>query len=95
MRLIGILVGAALMTAAPFSLHWTPRKVGLYVDKADARVVYRRGYRRSYDGYGYVGAYYSAACPRLFGYGYPAPYYGYPPYPCYWDRPYTLWSGWR
>jgi hypothetical protein len=57
MRLIGILVGAALMTAAPFSLHWTPRKVGLYIDKADARVVYRRGYRRSYYGYGYVGAY--------------------------------------
>jgi hypothetical protein len=67
-------------------------KLGLYVDEADARVVYRRGYRHSYFGYGYAGAYYSSACPRLFGYGYPALY---PPYPCYWDRPYTLWSGWR
>jgi len=91
MKLIGIVAGAALLTAAPFSMHCTPRKGGLYVDRADARV----GYRRSYYGYGYVGAYSRAGCPRLFGYGYPAPYYGYPRYPCYWDRPYTLWSGWR
>ena len=60
-----IFVGAVLLTAAPFSLHWTPRNAGLYVDNADARVVYRRGYRRSYYGYGYN----SAGCPRLFGYG--------------------------
>jgi hypothetical protein len=86
-----IFVGAALLTAAPCSLHWTPRDAGLYVDNADARVAYRRGYRPSYYDYGYN----SAGCPRLFGYGYPAPYYGYPPYPCYWDRPYALWSGWR
>jgi hypothetical protein len=90
MKLIGIVVGAALLTAAPFSLHWTPRNAGLYVDNA-----YRRGYRRSYYGYGYGGAYYNTGCPRLFGYGYPAPYYGYPPHPCYGYRPYALWSGWR
>jgi hypothetical protein len=61
MKLIGIVVGAALLTAAPFSLHWTPRNAGLYVDHADARVVYRRGYRRSCYGYGYN----SAGCPPL------------------------------
>ena len=77
-----IVVGVALLTATPFSLQWTPRNVGLSVDKADARVVYRRGYRHSYYGYGYGygGAYYGAGYPRVFGYGYPAPYYGYPPY---------------
>ena len=71
-----IFVGAALLTAAPFSLHCTERSVGLYVDMADARVVYRRVYRRPY----------VPSSPRLFGYGHPAPYYGYPapvyaPYP--------------
>jgi hypothetical protein len=95
LSMLVMIIGAALLTVAPFSLQWTPRKVGLYIDKADARVVHRSVYRRSYYGYGYGGAYYSAGCPRLFGYGYPAPYYGYPPYPCYWDRPYALWSGWR
>jgi len=92
---LGVMVGAAFLTAAPLTLRWTPSNVGLYVDKANGRVVYSRGYRRPYYGYGYGGAYYDSSCPRLFGYGYPAPYYGYPPYPCYWDRPYTLWSGWR
>ena len=95
MKLIGIVVGAALLTAAPFSLHWTPTHVELHVDKADARVIYRREHRRSYYGHDYVGMSYGAGCPRLFGYGYPAPYYGYPRNPCYWDRPYALWSGWR
>ena len=56
-----IFVGAVLLTAAPFSLHWTPRNAGLYVDNADARVVYRRGYRRSYYGYGYNSATHSRA----------------------------------
>jgi hypothetical protein len=64
-----IIIGAVLLTAAPFSLQCTPRKAGLYVDKADARVVHRR--RTHY-------AYYSAPhYERLFGYGTPAPYYGY------------------
>jgi hypothetical protein len=37
MKLIAIIVGAVLLTAAPFSLQCAPRKAGLYVDKADAR----------------------------------------------------------
>jgi hypothetical protein len=75
MKIIGIVVGAALLTAAPFSMHCTPKKAGLYVDKADARVIYRR--RPSYAHYG-VPYYGATAYPRLFGY--PAPYYAYPPY---------------
>jgi hypothetical protein len=72
-----MIIVAALLTAAPFSLQCTPKNAGLYVDRADARVVHRR--RQSYGHYGvpYHGA---AAYPRLFGYGYPAPYYGYPSY---------------
>jgi hypothetical protein len=57
MKLIGIIVGAALLTAAPLSLQCTPRKAGLYIDTAEARVIHRR---RPY--YGYYGApYYGAA----------------------------------
>jgi hypothetical protein len=70
MKLIGIVVGTALLTAAPFSVQCTPSTVGLYVDKADARVVHRR---RPY--YGYYGV--GTAYPRLFA---PAPYYGIAPY---------------
>jgi hypothetical protein len=80
-----IIIGAALLTAAPLSLQYTPRKAGLYVDKADARVVHRR---RPY--YGYYGVpYYGAR------YGYPPAYYGVlpygiPPYP-YSPDPQTGW----
>jgi hypothetical protein len=87
MKLIAIIVGAALLTAAPFSLQCTPRKAGLYIDKAEARVVHRR---RPSHGY-YAVPYYGAAYPRI-GYGYPAPYYGVlpygiPPYPYSPDPP--------
>jgi hypothetical protein len=37
MKIIGIVVGAALLTAAPFSMHCTPKKAALYVDRADAQ----------------------------------------------------------
>jgi hypothetical protein len=85
MKLIAIIVGAALLTAAPVTLQSTPRKAGLYVDKAEARVAHRR--RPSY---GYYGVpYYGAAYPR---YGYPPAYYGVlpygiPPYPYSPDPP--------
>jgi hypothetical protein len=71
LSMLGIIVGAALLTAVPVSVQWTPQKVGLYVDKADAQYgVYRRHYRRAYRR-AYYGGYY--------GYGYPY-YYGYYPY---------------
>ena len=66
MKLIGIVVVAALLTAAPLSLHCMPKKTGLYVDKAEARVVHRR---RLYAGYYVV----STPYPRLVA---PTPPYG-------------------
>jgi hypothetical protein len=60
---LGIIVGAALLSAAPFSLHWSQKNVALSLDSADARVgrpltatsvagvnrrVHRRAYRRGY-----------------------------------------------
>jgi hypothetical protein len=84
MKLIGIMVGAAILTAAPFSVQCTPTRAGLYVDKADARVVYRRRHA--------VQHYRAASYPRPFAYSYPAPYYGVVPYP-YSSGPPNLWGG--
>ena len=97
LSLLGIIIGAALLTAAPVSIQRSPKSVmQLSLDKADAqygvyrrhyRRAYRRAYRRSYYGYGYgVGG---ACCgygyPGYGGYGYPgyAGYGGYG-YPSYW-----------
>jgi hypothetical protein len=59
----GIIVGAALLTATPFSLQWSQKNVALSLDSADARVgrpltatsvagvnrrVHRRANRRGY-----------------------------------------------
>ncbi|MBV8745437.1 MAG: hypothetical protein JO134_10400 [Xanthobacteraceae bacterium] len=78
LSLLGIIIGAALLTAAPISIQQSPNGVvQLSLDKADAQYrVYRRPYRRAYRrapyydyGYGY-------------GYGYPiSPYYSYGLYP--------------
>ena len=63
LRMLGIIGGAALLTAAPFSLDWSQKNVVLSLDSADARVgrpltatsvagvnrrVHRRAYRRAY-----------------------------------------------
>jgi hypothetical protein len=63
LRVLGIIVGAALLSAAPFSLQWSQKNVALSLDSADARVgrpltatsvagvnrrVHRRAYRRGY-----------------------------------------------
>jgi hypothetical protein len=73
LSLLGIIIGAAFLTAAPVSIQPSPKSVvEISVNKADALVYrrhYRRAYRRSYYGYGYGGAYYGASYPRLFGYG--------------------------
>ena len=82
--ILGTIVGAALLAAAPFSLQWSQKSVALSLDSADARIgrpltplsvagVHRRAYRRAVYGaaaYG-VGSYYGA-------YGYPG--YGYSSY---------------
>jgi hypothetical protein len=81
--ILGTIVGAALLTAAPFSLQWSQKTVSLSLDSADARIghpltpgsvagVNRRVHRRAAYGaaaaYG-VGSYYGAS-------GYPASGYG-------------------
>jgi hypothetical protein len=86
--ILGTIVGAALLAAAPFSLQWSQKTVTLSLDRADARIgrpftpmsvagVHRRAYRRAAYGtaaaYG-VGSYYGAS-----GYpGYSYSSYGYP-----------------
>ena len=74
---VGIVVGAALLTTAPVSIQLSPKSlVQLSVTKADAqygvdrrhyRRVYRKADRRAYGGYGY----------QAYSYGYPVYYYGY------------------
>jgi hypothetical protein len=89
LTLLGVTISAALIAAAPVSLHWTPAKMlTLSLDKADARVgrpltpvsvagVNRRVHRRAY-----YGAAAGAAAAGAYYYGRPA--CGYAPYPpCY------------
>jgi hypothetical protein len=83
--MLGIVAGAALLCAAPISLHWSPAKeLGLSVDTAQARIgrpltpmsvagVNRRMHRRAYYGAAAAGAYYHG--------GHHCGYYPYPP--CY------------
>ncbi len=86
--ILSTIAGAALLTAAPFSLQWSQKTVTLSLDRADARIghpltpfsiagVHRRAYRRAAYGtalgYG-VGSYYGAS-----GYpGYSYSSYSYP-----------------
>ena len=59
LSMLVIIIGAALLSAAPFSLQWSQKNVALSLDSADARVgrpltatsvagVHRRAYRRAY-----------------------------------------------
>jgi hypothetical protein len=84
LSLLGIIIGAALLTAAPISVQPSPNGVvQLSLDKADAqyrvyRSQYRRAYRRApyYDygyGYGPIFPYYSYGLyPTAFGHAYRA-----------------------
>ena len=79
LSMLAMMAGAALLCAAPVSLHWSPAKqLAWSLDTAQARLgrpltpfsvagVHRRMYRRSYYG-AYSGAYYG---------GYHHPYYAY------------------
>ena len=86
--MLGIIGGAALLTAAPFSLQWSQKTVALSFDSADARIgrprtalsvagVQRRAYRRAVRSTVYAGA-----AAAAVGYGVGAYYggYGYPAY---------------
>jgi hypothetical protein len=87
--MLGIIGGAALLTAAPFSLRWSQENVALSINGAEARVaggVHRRLYRRTYR-----RAAYAAPAAGVAGYGY-ASYYGYgsPYYSSYYTpQPYS------
>jgi hypothetical protein len=63
LSMLGIIAGAALLTATPLSLQWSQKTVALSLDSADARIgrpltatsvagvnrrVHRRAYRRAY-----------------------------------------------
>ena len=76
LSVLGIIAGAALLTATPVSLQWSQKNVVLSLDTADARIgrpltatsvagvsrrVHRRAYRR---------AVYGTAVAGLGGYGY-------------------------
>src|SRR5262245_59300884 len=101
---LGIIGGAALLAAVPFSLQWSQENVGsavplLTVSHANAqyyygpyrrhvRRVYRRAYRRAY--YGYPYSYGGYYRPYSYGGYYPYSYGGYRGYGGYggYYRPY-------
>ena len=88
--MLGIIGGAALLAAAPFSLQWSQENVALSINGAEARIaggVHRRVYRRTYR-----RAAYAAAAAGVAGYGYGS-YYGYsfPYYSSYYaPQPYSV-----
>ena len=69
LSMFGIIGGAALLIAAPFSLQWSHTNVGLSLDSAEAQIgqptatsvagvsrrVHRRAYRRAVDGTAVAG----------------------------------------
>jgi len=76
LAILGIIGGAAILTAAPLSLQWSQKNVALSLDSAKAetatsaagvsRRVHRRAYRR---------AAYGTAVAGSGGYGYSSPAY--------------------
>jgi hypothetical protein len=99
--MLGIIGGAALLTAAPFSLQWSQDEISLSLNSANARIgrpltatsvagVHRRVYRRTYR-----RAAYATAAAGVAGYGYGS-YYGYssPSYSSYYaPQPYSSYYG--
>src|SRR5262249_18501057 len=78
--MLGIIGGAALLTAAPFSLQWSQDEVSLSLNSANARI-----------GRPYRGSAYVAALAGVAGYSYGS-YYGYssPYYSSYYaPQPYS------
>jgi hypothetical protein len=94
LSMLGIIGGAALLTAAPFTLQWSQKSVSLSVDSAEARIgrpltpvsvagAHRRAYRRTARSAVYGGAAAAAGYglgSYYGGYGYPAYSYSAPYY---------------
>jgi hypothetical protein len=92
LNMLQIIGGAALLTAAPFSLQWSQKNVALSLDSAEARIgrpltatsvagVSRRAYRRAVYGTAAVGlggyGYYSYSSPAYSSYSAPYSYSSY------------------
>ena len=87
LSMLAMMAGAALLCAAPVSLHWSPAKqLGWSLDTAQARIgrpltpfsvagVHRRMYRRG--AYGSYGAYYGGYHHPYYAYGRPYYHRGY------------------
>ena len=78
--ILGTIVGAALLAAAPFSLQWSQKTVALSLDSAEARIgrpltpmsvagVHRRAYRRGAYGTAAYGTSYYATVNPAYSYG--------------------------
>src|ERR1700730_1175906 len=95
LAILGIIGGAAILTAAPLSLQWSQNNVALSLDSAKAgtatsaaggsRKVHRRAYRRAADGTAVAGS---------VGYGYSRPAYSnyWVPYGTSYAAPYGVYS---
>ena len=95
LSMLGIIGGAVLLTAAPFSLQWSQKTVAVSLDTADARIgrprtavsiagVHRRAYRRTARTAVYAGAVGAAGYGAYYGgYGYPGYSYSAPSAPSY------------
>ena len=94
LAILGIIGGAAILTAAPLSLQWSQKDVALSLASAEAQErpltarsvagVSRRAYRRAHR---------SAAYASAAGYGYGSySGYGCPAYSSYWVPYGTSWS---
>ena len=93
LAILGIIGGAAILTAAPVSLQWSQTNVALSLDSAKAGTATsapgRRGHRRAYR-----RAAYGAAVAGSGGYGYSAPAYSnyWVPYGTSYAAPYGIYS---
>jgi len=98
LSMLGIISGAALLTAVPFTLQWSQNNVTVSLDSAEARIgrpltatsvagvsrrVHRRTYRRAAVYAGAAGAGGYGLGSYYGGYGYPAYSYSAPSAPSY------------
>ena len=92
--ILGIIGGAALLTAVPVSLQWSQKTVAISLDTAEARIgrpgtalsiagVHRRAYRRTVRRSVVAGAVGYGVGAYYGGYGYPAYSYSAPTAPYY------------
>jgi len=102
LAILGIIGGAAILTAVPLSLQWSQKSVMLPLDGAEARAerpptatsvagVSRRAYRRAYRSAAYASA--AGYGYGLYsGYGHPAYSSYYIPYGTSYAAPYGIYS---